>query len=319
MTRLRCAILDDYQNVALQMADWSPLADKVEVTVFNAPFADAAAAIAALADFEIVCAMRERTPFPAAVLAALPKLKLLLTSGGRNASFDLEAAKARGIVVCGTGAVGNPTAGLAIGLMLELTRKIGFENARMKAGQPWQVTIGEDIEGKTLGILGLGKLGSHVGNIARAMGMKTIAWSTNLTAEAAEKAGAAYVTKEELFAQADIITIHLVLSPRSRGLVSREDLLRMKPTSYLINTARGPIVDEAALLEILQAGKIAGAGLDTFSHEPLPVDHPLRKLDNVVLTPHLGYVTAENYRRYYKEMIEDIAAWIKGEPLRVIG
>jgi phosphoglycerate dehydrogenase-like enzyme len=319
MTRLRCAILDDYQNVALQMADWSPLADKVEVTVFNAPFADAAAAIAALQDFEIVCAMRERTPFPAAVLAALPKLKLLLTSGGRNASFDLEAAKARGIVVCGTGAVGNPTAGLAIGLMLELTRKIGFENARMKAGQPWQVTIGEDIEGKTLGILGLGKLGSHVGNIARAMGMKTIAWSTNLTAEAAEKAGATYVTKEELFAQADIITIHLVLSPRSRGLVSREDLLRMKPTSYLINTARGPIVDEAALLEILQAGKIAGAGLDTFSHEPLPVDHPLRKLDNVVLTPHLGYVTAENYRRYYKEMIEDIAAWIKGEPLRVIG
>jgi phosphoglycerate dehydrogenase-like enzyme len=316
---LRCAILDDYQNVALQMADWSPLSDKVEVTVFNAPFADAAAAIAALADFEIVCAMRERTPFPAAVLAALPKLKLLLTSGGRNASFDLEAAKARGIVVCGTGAVGNPTAGLAIGLMLELTRKIGFENARMKAGQPWQVTIGEDIEGKTLGILGLGKLGSHVGNIARAMGMKTIAWSTNLTAEAAEKAGATYVTKEELFAQADIITIHLVLSPRSRGLVSREDLLRMKPTSYLINTARGPIVDEAALLEILQAGKIAGAGLDTFSHEPLPVDHPLRKLDNVVLTPHLGYVTAENYRRYYKEMIEDIAAWIKGEPLRVIG
>jgi phosphoglycerate dehydrogenase-like enzyme len=316
---LRCAILDDYQNVALQMADWSPLSDKVEVTVFNAPFADAAAAIAALQDFEIVCAMRERTPFPAAVLAALPKLKLLLTSGGRNASFDLEAAKARGIVVCGTGAVGNPTAGLAIGLMLELTRKIGFENARMKAGQPWQVTIGEDIGGKTLGILGLGKLGSHVGNIARAMGMKTIAWSTNLTAEAAEKAGAAYVTKEELFAQADIITIHLVLSPRSRGLVSREDLLRMKPTSYLINTARGPIVDEAALLEILQAGKIAGAGLDTFSHEPLPVDHPLRKLDNVVLTPHLGYVTAENYRRYYKEMIEDIAAWIKGEPLRVIG
>jgi phosphoglycerate dehydrogenase-like enzyme len=319
MTRLRCAILDDYQNVALQMADWSPLTDKVEVTVFNAPFADAAAAIAALQDFEIVCAMRERTPFPAAVLAALPKLKLLLTSGGRNASFDLEAAKARGIVVCGTGAVGNPTAGLAIGLMLELTRKIGFENARMKAGQPWQVTIGEDIEGKTLGILGLGKLGSHVGNIARAMGMKTIAWSTNLTAEAAEKAGATYVTKEELFAQADIITIHLVLSPRSRGLVSREDLARMKPTSYLINTARGPIVDEAALLETLQARKIAGAALDTFSHEPLPVDHPLRKLDNVVLTPHLGYVTAENYRRYYKEMIEDIAAWIKGEPLRVIG
>jgi phosphoglycerate dehydrogenase-like enzyme len=189
----------------------------------------------------------------------------------------------------------------------------------MKAGEKWQVTLGEDIEGKTLGILGLGKLGSHVGSIARAMGMKTIAWSTNLTAEAAEKAGATYVTKEELFAQADIITIHLVLSPRSRGLVSREDLSRMKPTAYLINTARGPIVDEAALLETLQARKIAGAGLDTFSHEPLPIDHPLRILDNVVLTPHLGYVTAENYRRYYTEMVEDIAAWLKGEPLRRIG
>jgi D-3-phosphoglycerate dehydrogenase len=319
MTRLRCAILDDYQNVALEMADWSPLADRIDITVFNAPFAGAAAAIEALQDFDIVCAMRERTPFPAEVLSALPKLKLLLTSGGRNASFDLEAAKARNVVVCGTGTVGSPTAGLAIGLMVELTRKIGFENARMKAGENWQVTLGEDIEGKTLGILGLGKLGSHVGAIARAMGMKTIAWSTNLTPEAAEKAGATYATKEQLFATADIITIHLVLSARSRGLVSREDLARMKPTSYLINTARGPLVDEAALLETLQARKIAGAGLDTFSHEPLPVDHPLRKLDNVVLTPHLGYVTAENYRRYYKEMVEDIAAWLKGEPLRMIG
>jgi D-3-phosphoglycerate dehydrogenase len=319
MTRLRCAILDDYQNVALQMADWTQLADRLDVTVFNAPFEDAAAAIAALKEFEIICAMRERTPFGADVLAALPKLKLLLTSGMRNASFDLETAKTRGVVVCGTGAVGNPTAGLAIGLMLELTRKIGFENARMKAGEPWQVTLGEDIEGKTLGVLGLGKLGSHVAAIARAMGMKTIAWSTNLTREACEKAGAIYATKEELFATADIITIHLVLSPRSRGLVSAADLGRMKPTSYLINTARGPIIDEAALLETLRARKIAGAGLDTYSHEPLAVDHPLRKLDNVVLTPHLGYVTAENYRRYYSEMVEDIAAWLKGEPVRRIG
>jgi len=319
MTRLRCAILDDYQNAALKMADWSQLADRVDVTVFNAPFENAAAAIAALQDFEIVCAMRERTPFGADVLNALPNLKLLMTSGMRNASFDLETARARGVVVCGTGAVGNPTAGLAIGLMLELTRKIGFENARMKAGEPWQVTLGEDIEGKTLGVIGLGKLGSHVAGIARAMGMKTIAWSTNLTPEAAEKAGATHVTKDELFATADIITIHLVLSARSRGLVSRVDLLRMKPTSYLINTARGPIVDEAALLEILQARKIAGAGLDTYSHEPLPVDHPLRKLDNVVLTPHLGYVTKENYARYYKEMIENITAWFNGAPVRVIG
>jgi D-3-phosphoglycerate dehydrogenase len=319
MTRLRCAILDDYQNVALQLADWTQLNDRIDVTVFDTPFTSNEDTVAALKDFEIICAMRERTPFPHTVFEALPKLKLLITSGMRNAAIDFEAAKARGVVVCGTAMVGNPTAGLTIGLMLELTRKIGFENARMKAGKPWQVTVGEDIEGKTLGVIGLGKLGSHVATIARAMGMKTIAWSTNLTAEACEKAGVTYATKEELFATADIITIHVVLSDRSRGLVSRADLARMKPTAYLINTARGPIVDEAALLETLQAKKIAGAGLDTYSHEPLPLDSPLRKLDNVVITPHLGYVTAENYRRIYSEMIEGIRGWLKGEPVRRIG
>jgi phosphoglycerate dehydrogenase-like enzyme len=319
MTRLRCAILDDYQNVALKLADWSPLGDRIDVTVFDKPFASNDETIAALRDVEIVCAMRERTPFPRAVLEALPKLQLLITSGLRNAAIDLDAAKARGVVVCGTGMVGNPTAGLTIGLMLELTRKIGFENARMKAGEPWQVTVGEDIGGKTLGIVGLGKLGSQVGSIARALGMKTIAWSTNLTPEACEREGVDYASKEELFATADIITIHLVLSDRSRGLVSAGDLARMKPTAYLINTARGPIVDEAALLHVLQARKIAGAGLDTYSHEPLPVDSPLRRLDNVVLTPHLGYVTAESYRRIYREMIEGIEGWLKNEPLRQLG
>jgi phosphoglycerate dehydrogenase-like enzyme len=319
MTRLRCAILDDYQNVALKLADWSPLGDRIDVTVFDKPFASNDETIAALRDVEIVCAMRERTPFPRAVLEALPKLQLLITSGLRNAAIDLDAAKARGVVVCGTGMVGNPTAGLTIGLMLELTRKIGFENARMKAGEPWQVTVGEDIGGKTLGIVGLGKLGSQVGSIARALGMKTIAWSTNLTPEACEREGVDYASKEELFATADIITIHLVLSDRSRGLVSAGDLARMKPTAYLINTARGPIVDEAALLHVLQAGKIAGAGLDTYSHEPLPVDSPLRRLDNVVLTPHLGYVTAESYRRIYREMIEGIEGWLKNAPLRQLG
>jgi phosphoglycerate dehydrogenase-like enzyme len=319
MTRLRCAILDDYQNVALKLADWGPLADRVETTVFDAPFASPDAAIAALQDFEIVCAMRERTPFPRTVFEALPKLKLLITSGMRNAAIDLEAAKARGVIVCGTAMVGNPTAGLTIGLMLELTRKIGFENARMKAGESWQVTLGEDVGGKTLGIVGLGKLGSQVAAIGRALGMKTIAWSSNLTPEACEKEGVTYATKEELFATADIITIHLVLSDRSRGLVGRSDLARMKPTAYLINTARGPIVDEAALLEVLQAGKIAGAGLDTYSQEPLPIDNPLRQLDNVVITPHLGYVTAENYRRIYREMIEGIEAWLQDKPLRKLG
>jgi len=316
MTRLRCAILDDYQNVALKLADWTPLGGRLDITVFDKPFSSGDDAAAALKDFEIICAMRERTPFPRPVLEALPKLKLLITSGMRNAAIDLEAAKARGVTVCGTAMVGNPTAGLTIGLMLELTRRIGFENARMKAGAPWQVTLGEDLDGKTLGIVGLGKLGTRVAGIAQALGMKTIAWSTNLTPEACAKAGVTYATKDELFANADVITIHVVLSDRSRGLVSRADLARMKPTAYLINTARGPIVDEAALLETLQARKIAGAGIDTYAHEPLPTDSPLRKLDNVVITPHLGYVTADNYRRIYAETIEGIDAFLNSSPLR---
>lgn len=319
MTRLRCAILDDYQNVALDLADWGRLGDRIDITVFDKPFTSAEQTAAALQGFQIICAMRERTPFPKALFDALPELKLLITSGARNASIDLDAARAHDVVVCGTAMVGNPTVGVAIGLMLELTRKIGFENARMKAGEPWQITVGEDVGGKTLGVIGLGKLGSQVAAVGRALGMKTIAWSTNLTPEACEKAGATYATKDELFANADIISIHVVLSERSRGLVSREDLARMKPTAYLINTARGPIVDEAALLEALQQRKIAGAGLDTYSHEPLPLDSPLRKLDNVVITPHLGYVTAENYRRIFSDTIEGIEAWLEGDPVRRMG
>ncbi len=247
------------------------------------------------------------------MLTALPNLKLLLTSGMKNAAFDMDTAKQRGITVCGTGDFGSPTAGIAIGLMLELTRHNGFENARMHAGEPWQVTMGEDVQGKTLGVVGLGKLGQKVAAIAKALGMNVIAWSQNLTPEACIALGVTYATREQLFSQADIVTIHLVLSSRSRGLIGRADLERMKPTSYLVNTARGPIVDEAALLDVLQKRKIAGAGLDTFSQEPLPVDHPLRKLDNVVLTPHLGYVSQENYRRYYGDMVEDIAAWLEGK------
>ena len=317
--KLRVAILDDYQNVALKLADWPALAHKVDITVFDTPFVSSDEAVYALKEFEIVCAMRERTHFTREVLTALPNLKLLLTSGMKNAAFDMEAAKERGITVCGTGGFGNATAGLAIGLMLELTRHIGFENARMHAGQPWQVTMGEDVEGKTLGVVGLGKLGTKVATIAKALGMNVIAWSQNLTPEACAAAGVSYATRDELFATADIITIHLILSKRSRGLIAAADLARMKPTAYLVNTARGPIVDEAALLHALQTRKIAGAGLDTFGQEPLPVDHPLRKLDNVVLTPHLGYVTEENYRRYYGDMVEDIAAWLDGKPVRVMG
>ena len=314
----RVAILDDYQNVALKFADWSSLNDKIGITVFDKPFASQDEAIRALQDFEIVCAMRERTPFPREVLTALPKLKLLLTSGMRNASFDLEAAKECGITVCGTGGVGNATASLAIGLMLELTRKIGFENTRMHAGELWQTTMGQDVEGMTLGVVGLGKLGQKVAAIAKALGMNVIAWSQNLTPEACAAAGVTYAAKDELFANADIVTIHVILSKRTRGLIGAGDLARMKPTGYLVNTARGPIVDEAALLNALQRKQIAGAGLDTFSQEPLPLDHPLRKLDNVVLTPHLGYVTENNYRKYYGDMVEDIAAWLNGAPVRVM-
>lgn len=316
--RFRCAILDDYQNVALTMAEWSPLKDQIDISVFDKPFVSKADAIAALKDFHIVCAMRERTPFGRDVLESLPNLKLLLTSGMRNNSFDLASAKERGVTVCGTRTVGNPTVGLTIGLMLDLTRKIGFEAARMKAGEQWQVTVGEDVEGKTLGVVGLGNLGTKVAHAAKALGMNAIAWSQNLTPEKCAAAGVTYASKEELFATADVITIHLVLSDRSRGLIGRSDLLRMKPTSYLINTARAPIVDQDALFDVLKEKKIAGAGLDVFAQEPLPIDDRLRHLDNVVLTPHLGYVTQQNYRRYYSDMVENILAWLQSKPIRVM-
>jgi len=316
MTRLRCAIIDDYLQVAMGIADWSGIADRVDVASFSQPFASTEAAAAALADFEIICAMRERTPFPRALFAALPKLRLLLTSGMRNAAIDLDAAKDRQVVVCGTQWSRDPTAPLAIGLILELTRGFGRENARMHQGEPLQQFLGTEIEGKTLGVVGLGKLGVKVSRLAQAFGMNVIAWSPNLTAERCAEAGVGYATKQELFATADVITIHMVLSERSRGLVGASDLARMKPTAYLVNTARGPIVDEQALLEALQQRKIAGAAVDVFAVEPLPVHHPLRQLDNVVLTPHLGYVTEEAFRAHYSQMVEGIAAWIRGEPLR---
>ena len=312
MTRLRCAIPDDYFDFALTVADWSKIRDRVDITVFKEPFANEAAAANALKDFEIICAMRERTAFPRSLFDALPKLKLLITSGMRNASIDSEAAKDRKVVYCGTQYTRDPTAPLTMGLILELTRGIGRENARMHAGEPWQTFAGIEIEGRTLGVIGLGKLGSKVAGIAKTFGMNVIAWSPNLTAENCEELGVGYASKEELFAKSDIITIHVVLSERSRGLVGAADLARMKPTAYLVNTARGPIVDEAALLEALQRKKIAGAGIDVFSVEPLPTDHPIRKLDNVVLTPHLGYATEDGLRIHYGQMVEAIDAWTKG-------
>ncbi len=315
---VRCAILDDYQNVALKSADWSKVKADVEIKVFNEHLGAGQSVIAALKDFAIIIAMRERTAFPGAVIEALPNLKLLITTGMRNASIDTEAAKARGITVCGTGSFGSPTSGIAIGLMLELTRHIGYENARMHAGTVWQSTIGPDLEGMTLGILGLGKLGARTAAIANAFGMKVIAWSQNLTPERCQELGVGYVGKDDLFRQSDFITIHNVLSARSRGMVGAKEFDLMKPSAFLINTSRGPIVDEAALLAALRDKKIAGAGLDTFDTEPLPLDHPLRKMDNVVLTPHLGYVSEQNYKHYFAGVVEDIRGFLDGKPVRVM-
>ncbi len=315
---VRCAILDDYQNVALKSADWSKVKGDVDIKVFNEHLGGPANVIAALEDFAVVVAMRERTGFPRAVIEALPNLKLLITTGMRNASIDTEAAKARGITVCGTGTFGSPTSGIAIGLMLELTRHIGYENARLHGGAAWQTTIGPDLEGMTLGILGLGKLGTRTANIAKAFGMKVIAWSQNLTPEKCQEAGVGYVGKEDLFRQSDFVCIHVVLSQRTRGIVGAKEIGLMKPSAFLINTSRGPIVDEAAMLAVLREKKIAGAGLDVFDIEPLPRDHPLRKMDNVVITPHLGYVSEENYRHYFADAVDDIRGFLDGKPVRVM-
>ena len=318
MPRHRCAILDDYQNIALKSADWAKIADGLDVKVFNQHIAGQDAVIKTLQGFEIICAMRERTAFPRDVIEKLPDLRLLITTGMRNASIDVPAAKARNVVVCGTPAVGNPTSGIAIGLMLELTRRIGYENARMKAGVPWQTTIGLDLEGLTLGVVGLGKLGTRTARIARAFGMKVVAWSQNLSAEKCEEAGVDYAPKDGLFRQSDIITVHLILSPRTRGLIGASELGLMKSSAYIINTSRGPIIEETALLTALREKKIAGAGLDVFDVEPLPTDHPLRKMDNVVLTPHLGYVAIQNYRAYFAGVVDDIRAFLDGKPVRVL-
>ena len=314
----RCAILDDYQNVALKLADWSPLKGEVDVRVYNESLGDQANVIRTLKDCSIVCLMRERTLFPRAVFEGLPELKLVVTSGARNAAIDLAAAEERKVLVCGTAAPGNPTAELAIGLMLELARKIGYENAQLKAGARWQTTLGLDLGGKTLGCVGLGKLGAKTAQIGRAIGMDVIAWSQNLTAERCREVGASLVSKEDLFRLADFITVHLQLSPRTRGLICAADLALMKPAPYFINTSRGPIVDEKALIAALTDGRLGGAGLDVFDTEPLPVDHPFRKLDNVVLTPHLGYVSVQNYKLYYPDIVVNIRDFIDGKPFKEI-
>jgi phosphoglycerate dehydrogenase-like enzyme len=317
--RYRCAVLDDYQNVALTMADWARVTGDADVTVFNERLGDEAAVARALQGFGIVCLMRERTPFPRSLIEKLPDLKLIVTTGLKNAAIDIAAAKDRGILVCGTEGAKHPTAELAIGLMIDLARHISEENARMKAGEAWQATVGADLFGHTLGLIGLGNLGQRVAKVAQAFGMNVIAWSQNLTPDRCKEHGVAYATKADLFQQSDFISIHMVLSDRSRGLVSKTDLGMMKPTAYIINTSRGPIIDEAALIAALQNKTIAGAGLDVFDTEPLPRDHALRKLPNVVITPHLGYVTRDGYRAFYGGTVEAIRAFLDRKPIRVIG
>jgi phosphoglycerate dehydrogenase-like enzyme len=315
----RCLFLDDYQNVALKLGDYSKISKDVEFTVLTeAVRRSDADTIRDCKDFDIVVMMRERTRFSRAVIDGLPKLKLLITTGAYNASIDMKACAERGIVICGTGGFGNPTTGITFGLILELTRRIGWEHARMKAGVPWQATLGMDIEGKTLGVLGLGKLGARAAGVGKAFGMKVIAWSQNLTPERCKEVGVEYSSKDDLFRNADIVTIHLVLSDRTRGLIGASELALMKNAAYLINTSRGPIVDEKALLDAVNKKQIAGAGLDVFDVEPLPLDHPFRKMDNVVITPHLGYVSQQNYQRYYPDIIDDIRGFLDGKPVRVV-
>jgi phosphoglycerate dehydrogenase-like enzyme len=311
----RVAILDDYQNVALATADWSRLPDGSEVEAFNDHLFDEDALVKRLAGFDTIVAMRERTPFPRSLLERLPNLKLLITTGARNASFDVAAAKERGIVLSGTRGVGSSTAELTWGLILGLVRHIPREDRSVRSGG-WQTTLGPNLAGKRLGVIGLGNLGSQVAKVGLAFGMDVVAWSTNLTAERAADVGATLVTKDELLSTSDVVTIHLVLGDRSRGLIGAAELALMKPSAYLINTSRGPIVVEDVLVAALKSRRIAGAGLDVFDVEPLAADHPLRSLENTVITPHIGYVTTEGYKVFYDDAIEDILAYLAGSPIR---
>jgi phosphoglycerate dehydrogenase-like enzyme len=307
---MKVAILDDYQNVALQLADWSAVRQHAEITVFNEHLADPAAVVARLRPFEVVCVMRERTPLTREILQQLPKLKLIASTGPRNASIDTKAAADLGIAVTATGYDSTPTIEFTWSLILACMRRIDREAASLKAGG-WQTSLGSNLRGKSLGVIGLGNIGREVARIGLAFGMKVIAWSQNLTEEKASAAGASLVDKPTLFREADIVTVHLVLSHRTRGLIGAPELALMKPAARLVNTSRGPIVDEAALVEALKARRIAGAAIDVFDVEPLPPDHPFRKLENVLATPHLGYVTEDLYRTFYGDAATNIAKWLE--------
>jgi phosphoglycerate dehydrogenase-like enzyme len=309
------SILDDYQNVALTSADWSGVRDRFTVEVITEHIADEAELVRRLRDSAVVVAMRERTPFPASLLAQLPALRLLVTTGAKNAAIDVAAARQQGVTVSGTIGTGTAMPEITIGMMIALMRNFAQEDAAVRAGG-WQHTIGPGLAGRTLGIVGLGRLGVPVARLAQAFDMSVIAWSPHLTQDRADPHGVRAVDKSTLFAESDVVTIHMPLSDASRGLVATADIALMKPTAYLINTSRGPIVDEAALIDALSAGGIAGAALDVYDVEPLPADHPLRSLRNTLLLPHIGYVTTDNYRTWFGQVVEDILAWADGAPIR---
>ncbi|MET9686490.1 D-2-hydroxyacid dehydrogenase family protein [Streptomyces coeruleorubidus] len=318
--RLRCAVLDDFQNIATTVADWSALQDRVEVVSFTEHFATEDELADALADFDIAVTLRERIPFRAGLLDRLPRLKLLVASGMRNSVIDYTAAERNGVTVCGTTSSSTPPVELTWALLLGLARGIVTENNALRTGGPWQSTVGADLHGRRLGLLGLGKIGSRVAQVGLAFGMEVTAWSENLTKERADEAGVHLApSKEELLRGSDFVSVHLVLGERTRGLLGAPELALLKPTAYVVNTSRSAIVDQDALLAALHEGRIAGAGVDVFDIEPLPGDHPMRTAPRLLATPHLGYVSHSNYRTYYGQAVEDIEAYLAGDPVRRLG
>ncbi|KAI0830599.1 D-isomer specific 2-hydroxyacid dehydrogenase [Trametes gibbosa] len=317
---VKVAILDDYQNVAFKFGDWSSIQGRLAIDTFPDTTADEDVLAKRLEPYAIICAMRERTKFRASLLDRLPNLRLIATTGMRNRGIDVDYAKSKGIVVSGTSSKGDSTLEHIWALLLATVRHIALEDARTKAGAvPWQSTIPMGLSGKTLGLVGVGKLGADTGRIAKAFGMEVIGWSPNLTPERAEKAGVTFVsTKEELLRRSDIVSVHMVLSERTEGMIASSDWLVMKPTAFFINTSRGPLVNEADMVEALKEKRIAGAGLDVFDEEPLPRDHPLRRLSNVTLSPHMGYVSDDSYKAFWDHTVENIAAFLDGRPTRII-
>jgi phosphoglycerate dehydrogenase-like enzyme len=306
---VKIAVLDDYQQVAFKFADWSAITAKADVKIFNDHVVDEQSVVERLLPFHVVCVMRERTPLNRSILSKLPNLKLIVSTGMRNASIDIKAVEELGITLKHTGYLESGAPEMTWALIMAIARHIPQESNNFKAGL-WQTTIGRDFKGKTIGILGLGRVGSKIAAYAKAFDMNIIAWSPNLTAEKANEAGAILVSKEELFKKADFVTIHMVLSERSKGIVGKEDFELMKPTAYFVNTSRGPLVNEVALIEILQQNKISGAAIDVFNTEPLPKDHPFRKLDNLLATSHIGYVTENTYKLFYGDTVKAVEDWL---------